>query len=189
MGRIFLFTIIMGMLGACASISPEQCLAGNWQELGYQDGAKGASADKVNKYTQVCAEHGVSVQQELYSTGYDQGIQSYCTDDRGYRSGESGSSFNQACTGFSYYEAAYVEGRVIYDINREYAYLLDEYEGLGYKFYELEEKLKSPNLSDVEVKTLRRTKIRIQRNLRLLRTDIRDFEIQHKFARADLPRF
>ena len=48
--------------------------AGDWQELGFKDGSKGANIDRVHKYTNVCAEHGVSVQSSLYSKGYEQGL-------------------------------------------------------------------------------------------------------------------
>ena len=189
MGRMFIITSMMVMLGACASISEEQCLAGDWQELGFEDGTKGANIDRVHKYTNVCAEHGVSVQANLYSKGYEQGLPLYCTHRRGLNSGTNGSSFNQACTGFIHYEQAYSQGRVVYEIEREYAYLLDEYESLSRKFYELADKFSDASLTDKERKDLKRKQSRIKRNLRGLRIDILAFESLHGFSQSCLEAF
>jgi len=189
MGRIFLIVSAAVMMTACASISEEQCLAGNWEELGYKDGSNGVSVDRVSKYANVCSEHGVSVDQHLYSQGYEQGIQNYCTDTRGFRVGEGGSSFNQACTGFTDYELAFADGRIIYEIEQEYAYLLDEYENLGEQFYQLDTELKVEGITDSERKDLRRKQDRIKHKLRGLRLDIRDFETAHGFARTRLDGF
>ena len=163
--------------------------AGDWQELGFKDGSKGANIDRVHKYTNVCAEHGVSVQSSLYSKGYEQGLPLYCTHRRGLNSGTNRASFNQACTGFIHYEQAYSEGRVVYEIEREYAYLLDEYESLIRKFYELADKFSDASLTDKERKDLKRKQSRIKRNLRGLRIDIRTFESLHRFSQSRLEAF
>ena len=187
MGRILLVLSVSLFITGCASISEEQCLAGNWQELGYKDGSSGASTTRVQKYAEVCTEHGVSVNQDLYLIGYKQGIESYCTDARGFRSGEGGSSFNEACLGFTEYEQAFSEGYVIYQIKSEYASLINEYNDRLDDFYVIEDKLKiDENLSDKERKRLHLKQERIKRELRGLRYDIRDFENTHGFSRTRL---
>lgn len=187
MGRLFFILSTALCLTACASISQEQCVAGNWQELGYKDGSNGANIDRVSKYADICTEHGVTLDTGLYSEGYTQGIETYCTDTRGYRAGEGGSSFNESCFGFTGYEQAYSEGRVVFEIESEYAHLLDEYDGLLKDYIAIEKTLKvDETLSDKDRKKLYLKQDRIKRELRGLRYDIRDFENVHGFPRIRL---
>ena len=187
MGRLFLILSASFCITACASISEEQCLSENWQELGYKDGSSGINIDRVNKYTEVCSEHGVTVNANLYSAGYKQGIQTYCTDTRGFRAGEGGSRFNNACSGFTGYEHAYSEGRVIYEIESEYAYLIKEYNDLLDDYISIQATLKTDEtFTDKERKKLRLKQDRIKRELLGLRYDIRDFENVHGFSRTRL---
>lgn len=187
MGRLFLVLSASLCITACASISEEQCLSGNWQELGYKDGSNGTNIDRVDEYADVCSEHGVTVNANLYSTGYKQGIQTYCTDTQGFRAGENGSSFNKACSGFTGYEHAYSEGRVIYEIESEYAGLIKEYNDLLDDYISIEATLKADEtFTEKERKNLRSKQDRIKRELRGLRYDIRDFESVHDLGRTPL---
>ena len=44
-------TTIVLTVSACASISEDQCAAGNWAERGYKDGLKGKSSASISKYS------------------------------------------------------------------------------------------------------------------------------------------
>ena len=78
---------------------------------------------------------------------------------------------------------------MVYKIEREYVYLLDEYESLSHKFYELADKFSDANLTDKERKDLKRKQSRIKRNLRGLRIDILAFESLHGFSQSRLEAF
>ena len=78
---------------------------------------------------------------------------------------------------------------MVYEIEREYAYLLDEYESLSRKFYELADKFSDASLTDKERKDLKRKQSRIKRNLRGLRIDILAFESLHGFSQSRLEAF
>ena len=187
MGRLLFGLSLMLLITGCASISQEQCLAGNWQDLGYKDGRNGADITRVQNYAEVCTEHGVRLNADLYSVGYKQGIQTYCTEARGFRSGEDGSSFNKACLEFTEYKRAFSDGRVIYEIKSKYYELINEYKGLLDDYYALETKLEvEDTLSFKKRKKLQLKQKQITRELRGLRYDIRDYEKIHGFERIRL---
>ena len=41
-----LSAVSLGLVG-CASISEDECVSGNWSDIGYQDGAQGKSRGKL----------------------------------------------------------------------------------------------------------------------------------------------
>ena len=51
--------LVIASLSGCASISEDQCLAGNWAERGYKDGAKGVSRGRLADYADTCAKYAV----------------------------------------------------------------------------------------------------------------------------------
>ncbi len=88
----------LGVSG-CASISKSDCEAGNWQELGFADGAKGKSGERLFKYTEKCSKYGISVDRQAYDLAYKNGLKTYCTVDNGFRRGAGGGTYNPVCSG------------------------------------------------------------------------------------------
>jgi hypothetical protein len=80
----------------CASLSPEQCKMANWRQIGYADGAQGASGARINDHAKACAEFGVRPDLDEYLRGRSQGLFSYCQAENGFAIGRRGSEQNAA---------------------------------------------------------------------------------------------
>lgn len=82
---------------SCASISEEQCRAGDWQAIGQRDGQAGRSLDYINNHFKACAEVGVTPNQSEWQAGRQQGLPVYCTPENAYDLGRDGNSVNNVC--------------------------------------------------------------------------------------------
>lgn len=84
------------LLAGCASLSPEQCLRADWRQIGFADGASGASAARINDHAKACAEVGVRPDLDTYLRGREQGLVNYCQPENGFSVGRSGALPNSA---------------------------------------------------------------------------------------------
>lgn len=174
-------------LGGCATISEDQCLAGNWAERGYKDGANGVSRGRLADYADTCAKYAISPNNAAYTLNYEAGLSSYCTFERGFSRGKNGDSYNQVCSGELARDFApgYDEGRVVYEINKEHKRLVTSYEEVQDQLIDVRLRLESPDLSDEERKRLGKKKHRLADRREDLRRDIRAYEWQHDLLRYD----
>lgn len=131
---------------SCATMNANECAVADWQGRGYDDGSRGYPTDRYGRHQKACAKHGVKANFTEYKTGYDQGIQTYCTSDLGYAYGKVNRTFPKVCTGGTVdivrrgYDAGYeihLEKRElrqqknplkaqISDIDHEISFLIDE---------------------------------------------------------------
>jgi len=93
---IFVLMLAFGLSG-CASLSKEQCLAGNWNEIGYRDGRQGYKPESLDAHAKSCAEHGVRPNHGQYKKGYSKGIAVYCSPSNGRHVGEAGRYYHHVC--------------------------------------------------------------------------------------------
>ncbi|WP_418152894.1 DUF2799 domain-containing protein [Litorimonas sp. RW-G-Af-16] len=77
-------------LSSCATISEDECIAGSWQDIGYNDGRAGNSRGRFADIASTCAKYDVIPNRNAYMSGYDSGLPLYCTFDNGISRGESG---------------------------------------------------------------------------------------------------
>ena len=93
----FLFVATVGLSG-CASMTKEQCLqasATSWEHIGRVDGSDGWDPDqRLAMHSEACQEVHVLPDRKTYMRGWSNGVLEYCTTDRGYAVGLSGSSGN-----------------------------------------------------------------------------------------------
>lgn len=94
--RLALLSQCLLVLSGCAVMSKEECLTANWQDVGYNDGLKGAASAKAHEYVSACSEY-IQVDLNAYNTGRKQGAEHYCTDDNGYNLGVSNASITDIC--------------------------------------------------------------------------------------------
>ncbi len=99
--RIFalccLFSATLFVSG-CASLSKEECLSGDWQQIGYDDGAKGYDArSRLREHVKSCSEHGIRIDSDKYTAGHKNGLKKYCTPRNGRRVGEQGLHYAGVC--------------------------------------------------------------------------------------------
>jgi len=86
------------LLGACATLNKADCESGQWQEIGYKDGARGHVKDVfLGLHNKACAKHGVAVDQSVYEKGYEVGVADFCQPATGYRLGRNEENYNYVC--------------------------------------------------------------------------------------------
>lgn len=85
-------------LAACDPISENGCRTGNWSQIGFDDGAKGRAASRLDAYAQTCQEFQIGVDRQAYQAGRQRGLQIYCTPENAYSVGRSGDRLNRVCS-------------------------------------------------------------------------------------------
>jgi hypothetical protein len=95
--RLFIFTLSILILGACANMNKEQCQTADWQAIGYEDGNAGQRDSMFSQHRQECADHGVTANIDEYLRGHAEGSKKYCTKTNGFFLGMKGSSYNRNC--------------------------------------------------------------------------------------------
>ena len=95
--RYLLLLLPFLVLASCASISKEQCRAGDWNSIGFQDGKAGRSLDYLTNHAKACAEVGVTPNRSEWVRGRAQGLPIYCTADNAYLIGRDGHALNNVC--------------------------------------------------------------------------------------------
>ena len=93
---IFVLMLAFGLSG-CASLSKEQCLAGNWEDIGYRNGRDGYKPESLDAHAKSCAEYGVRPNRDQYTQGYKKGIATYCSPSNGRHVGEAGRYYHHVC--------------------------------------------------------------------------------------------
>lgn len=103
-------------LSGCATLSESQCVASDWETVGYRDGLGGTQSAQLLKHQNACVKHGIVPDREAYLAGWEDGIRQYCLPENGFTAGEAGRSYANVCPEdmqASFY-AAYQEGRQLY---------------------------------------------------------------------------
>jgi hypothetical protein len=113
MSRCLNATILMAYaLSGCATMSPEECLQANWEEVGYNDAVEGYPVSRSSEHREACASTGVQVDFELYRNGHALGLPYYCTRETGFETADHGGDFATQCRRetFPNYLVGYSEG-------------------------------------------------------------------------------
>ena len=95
--RVLYSLILLIPLTACASLSEDECRAGDWATIGFEDGAQGRDAAYVGEHREACAEYGIAPDLNAWLAGRERGLLSYCTVDRAYSLGRSGRPVANVC--------------------------------------------------------------------------------------------
>lgn len=143
---VSLTSVALLALSGCAttqSLTPEQCQANNWQEVGYADGIRGRSGAYFGYYSNSCASVGGATPNRIsWEQGRQQGLKSYCTELNAYKLGREGYDWQAVCPleGINKLEEAYSQGRYYYIRQRDLDYLRSPYPfgyghtGFGYGY-------------------------------------------------------
>jgi hypothetical protein len=84
-------------LGGCASMSADECMTVDWTSIGYEDGSRGYTADRIGSHRKACAKHGVTADLAAYRSGHAQGVEAFCQPGRGFSYGTNGGNYNGIC--------------------------------------------------------------------------------------------
>ena len=117
--RFYLVTLMATLvLFGCAgtSVSKNQCLASDWQTLGYRDGVMGRRSTQLLEHQDACLDHGVTPDRHGYMIGWNQGAREYCQPNNAFDVGERGAGHNNICpTGLAgSFLGAYQQGRKLF---------------------------------------------------------------------------
>lgn len=109
------------LAGGCATLSESQCLAEDWETIGYSDGAKGRESSRLLRHQEACASHGVIPDREAYIDGWEAGVEQYCQPANGFSLGESGKRFSNVCPPDLQpaFHSAFQDGRRLHDAHSE----------------------------------------------------------------------
>jgi hypothetical protein len=92
-----LAAIVCVGLSGCASMSADECLTMDWMAIGYEDGSRGYTADRLGSHRKACAKHGVTPDFAAYQQGHAQGVEDFCQPGRAFRFGENGGNYSGLC--------------------------------------------------------------------------------------------
>ena len=144
---------VLAVLAAagCASMSEQECRAGDWDAIGRADGERGAPGNEVERRQQACARHEVTVNEDAWRAGYARGLEAFCTPKGGYLAGRDGQRYHDVCFGFDgedTFRKAYGDGQQVHK-------LLDEIRELRKAQNDLEMAALSGDYSSYEENDLR----------------------------------
>ncbi|WP_350559515.1 DUF2799 domain-containing protein [Psychrobacter sp. CAL346-MNA-CIBAN-0220] len=126
-------TVAFLTLSGCATtqrLTPQQCQASNWQQVGYTDGTLGRSGAYFGHYINSCASVvGATPNRIQWEQGRQQGLKKYCTELNAYKLGRDGYDWQSVCPleGIDKLEEAYSQGRYYYIRQRDLDYLRSPY--------------------------------------------------------------
>ena len=115
LGTLVLASALAGC-GGGATVSKSQCVAGDWQTIGYRDGVNGLRSDQLLQHENACVPHGVVPDRTAYMAGWNQGVAEYCRPGNGFKVGEDGDADNDVCptSQRDEFERGYQNGRQLY---------------------------------------------------------------------------
>lgn len=158
------------ILGACQSMSPEECRTVNWSERGERDGSWGWT-DRSTGYSEACAKVGIAPDVDAYRNARERGLQSYCHLDVALREGLAGKRYADVCAGpigvhfKMFHQAAYNQ----YEARDTLTRLEREQDSV-------QTELRSSKTTDERKKTLRSDLARSDRRVTDARNDLRAAE-------------
>lgn len=120
----------LSIMGGCASMSGDECLAADWNGIGFEDGAQGKALSYISRHRKACAKYGVTPDLQAYSAGHTKGVPLYCVANRAFARGSAGKSFPSLCPAAQYpeFEEAYTIGLRVHEIQREINALQKDYD-------------------------------------------------------------
>lgn len=98
LARVIAALALVVALGSCASLSEEECLAGDWRQIGVNDGAEGRGTDHIEAHRRACAPVGVSPDAEAWLAGREAGLRLYCRPAKAYEVARRGGEIRAGCT-------------------------------------------------------------------------------------------
>jgi hypothetical protein len=130
-------------LASCATMSADQCLAGDWTGQGYSDGASGLSMSRLSDHAEACVKHGVVPDDVAYAAGRDQGLVRYCTPANGFRAGRSGSGYAGVCPAWleADFMPAYRDGQIVHEVEQALSNARSRVNSLGHELEDLDKKI------------------------------------------------
>lgn len=161
------------LLGGCASMSEDQCRNANWEEVGFQDGLRGRSAQRLVAYREDCGKIGVKPDDGRWRIGHLRAIPIYCSPDNAVRAGVEGWAYEGICppeieAGFL---NRYRAGRMVYEARQHVARIDSDIRSV-------DSELRRSDVSAQRRRDLERRRIHLISEQNHLRTQLMMMELQ-----------
>lgn len=119
--RFLIAAAIVPFLASCATVTKEECLTGNWREIGFRDGTEGRTTDFIQRHAKACSRVEVVPDPVAWETGRQAGLPAYCVPSKAYSVGRSGGSVSPVCSPdvMPTLRAANEKGRRYYDLTSD----------------------------------------------------------------------
>ena len=109
-----LISLVLVLSGCVSSrLTLEDCVNGDWYEIGRDDGTAGEDADQLSKHQKACAKQDIAADSEAYLRGYRDGNNSYCEAYDHYAAGIRGERHQEVCPSDDH-RGAHQEGLYLY---------------------------------------------------------------------------
>lgn len=130
--RIAAALLFLLTLASCATLSEEECRAGDWAAIGFEDGSDGRLPGYLDRHREACSEYGIVPVQTAWERGRQAGLRVYCTPDRAYSIGRRGGEIAPVCTAAerAAMDAPWLRGLRYYEIGQDIEELEDEIDDL-----------------------------------------------------------
>ncbi|HZD52654.1 MAG TPA: DUF2799 domain-containing protein [Woeseiaceae bacterium] len=89
--------LVIAGLSGCATLSEEECAMSDWHTIGFEDGSRGYTADRLGDHRRACAKHGYAPDFDEYQAGRDEGLRLFCQPSRGFDLGAGGGQYHGVC--------------------------------------------------------------------------------------------
>lgn len=161
------------LAGSCASLSEEQCLAGDWNGIGYSDGANGYGTGRFGDHVKACEKHGVVPDQATWMTGRVRGLTVYCQPGKGFQVGRTGGGYGGVCPASleGPFLGGYNDGRLVWDAQQRFDRAQSEINDAERRAGEIETKMREAETRLADKATPDDEKKAIRERLKALRDD------------------
>ncbi|MBD1557665.1 DUF2799 domain-containing protein [Vibrio sp. S9_S30] len=170
--NLVLSLFVIGALSGCSSISEEECLLGDWYQLGLRDGQKGKS-NQAADYNKDCSEYSVQLDLERYNQGRNEGLKSYCTYENGVALGLANQDYYNVCP--TELSSQFLFGYTPYNNLAKAQSKQQQYQRL---IYDYSARLKDANISDSDRVTYQSELSKTRDNLEYAKYDTKKYEIE-----------
>lgn len=175
-------SIVLVLMGGCASMSSEECMATDWTAIGYEDGSRGYTSDRFANHRKACAKHGITADFGSYQAGREQGLVEFCQPARGFSVGSSGGRYYGVCpvnleSGFL---DAYNTGQRLYTLRRNVDYANSSIERKRNEIEAVEERILQAEAALIDRETTTERRIILLAELKDLSEDMGRLEAEIK---------
>ena len=115
--------LIIVSLSGCASLTEEECGAGDWLTIGSQDAQQGFTPSRLNDHAKACKRFNIQPDNGQYQEGYKRGLVFYCTAENGFRVGRNGYAYRNICPQDAepVFLSGFDRGRLLHDVESQIA--------------------------------------------------------------------
>lgn len=128
------------LISGCSlfSLSEEQCRHMDWYAKGRTDALNGESMGSISGYSKQCSKYSIVPNKRDYTNGFNQGLEQFCTYERGKEYGYLGRFYKNTCP--THLEENFIKGYKYGKKKRKIEELKEKQEKLENKIETIEQR-------------------------------------------------